>query len=137
MNQNLELLLNISLLNTTITKKMDRSLSVHGIAFSEFMVMYQISIAPNKAIRRIDLAQEVGMSASGITRLLNPMEKIKLIEKEVNPRDARVSFVKLSDAGVELLNNAMKSVTQSSDEILKEFNTKEINLILRLAKNLK
>ena len=137
MNKNLELLLNISLLNTTIIKKMDRSLSVHGIAFSEFMVMYQISLTPHKTIRRIDLAQEVGMSASGITRLLNPMEKIKLIEKEVNPRDARVSFVKLSDAGIELLNNAMKSVAQSSDEMLKEFNTKDIDVLLRLAKNLK
>ena len=137
MNKNLELLLNISLLNTTIIKKMDRHLSVHGIAFSEFMVMYQISLAPQQTIRRIDLAEEVGMSASGITRLLNPMEKIKLIEKEVNPRDARVSFVKLSDVGVELLNNAMKSVTQSSDEMLKEFDTKDIDLLLHLAKKLK
>lgn len=137
MNKNLELLLNISLLNTTIIKKMDRHLSVHGIAFSEFMVMYQISLAPQQTIRRIDLAEEVGMSASGITRLLNPMEKIKLIEKEVNPRDARVSFVKLSDAGIELLNNAMKSITQSSDEMLKEFDTKDIDLLLHLAKKLK
>ena len=137
MNKNLELLLNISLLNTTIIKKMDRHLSVHGIAFSEFMVMYQISLAPQQTIRRIDLAEEVGMSASGITRLLNPMEKIKLIEKEVNPRDARVSFVKLSDAGIELLNNAMKSITQSLDEMLKEFDAKDIDLLLRLAKKLK
>ncbi len=88
---------------TKALKKIDRHLSVHGIAFSEFMVMYHISLAPQQTIRRIDLAQEVGMSASGITRLLNPMEKIKLIEKEVNPRDARVSFVRLSNAGVELL----------------------------------
>lgn len=137
MDKNLELLLNISLLNTTIIKKMDRSLSVHGIAFSEFMVMYQISLSPHKTIRRIDLAQEVGMSASGITRLLNPMEKIKLIEKEVSPRDARVSFVKLSSVGIELLNNAINSVTQISADILKEFNTKDIDLLLSLAKKLK
>ncbi len=77
------------------------------------------------------------MSASGITRLLNPMEKNKLIEKEVNPRDARVSFVKLSSAGIELLNNAIKSVAQSSDEMLKEFNTKDIDLLLQLSKNIK
>jgi DNA-binding MarR family transcriptional regulator len=137
MNRNLELLLNISLLNTSIIKKMDRGLSVHGIAFSEFVVMYQISISPNRTIRRIDLAEEVGMSASGITRLLNPMEKIKLIEKEVSPRDARVSFVKLSHVGVELLNNAIKSVIQVSDEMLKEFDTKDIDLLLSLAKKLK
>lgn len=137
MNKNLELLLNISLLNATIVKKMDRSLSVHGISFSEFLVMYQISLAPHKTIRRIDLADGVGMSASGITRLLNPMEKIKLIEKEVNPRDARVSSVKLSHVGIEILNNAMTSVTEISDEMLKEFNTKDIDLLVRFAKNIK
>ncbi len=137
MNKNFDLLLNLSLLQTNIVKKMDRTLSLHGIAFSEFIVMYQISLAPNKTVRRIDLADKVGMSASGITRLLNPMEKLKLVEKEVNPRDARVSSVKLSNTGLELFNNAMISVIEVSDELLSSLNTKDVELLLRLVKNIK
>ena len=136
MNNNLEIILNLSLVHSTIVKKMDRSLSVHGIAFSEFVVMYQLSLVPNKTIRRIDLANSVGMSASGITRLLNPMEKLKIVEKEKNPRDARVSFVKLSDVGIELFNNAMKSVMYTADDLLSDFNKKDIDLLLKLVKNI-
>lgn len=50
-------------------------------------------------MRRIDLADSVGLSPSAVTRLLAPMEKPGLVEKEANPRDARVSLVKLSTAG--------------------------------------
>ena len=35
------------------------------------------------------------------------MEKLHIIEKETHPRDARVSFVKLSDAGSVLLQEAL------------------------------
>lgn len=133
MEKSLEVVLSFSLLHGVIVKKMDRALSIHGIAFSEFMVMYQISKAPQQTMRRVDLAEAVGMSASGVTRLLNPMQKIKLIEKEVNPRDARVSFVKLSMAGVELLNNAMASVTQSADEMFKRCSTKDVEALLHVA----
>ncbi|MDZ7871614.1 MAG: MarR family transcriptional regulator [Rheinheimera sp.] len=48
--------------------------------------------------RRSDLVELVGLSPSGITRLLLPLEKIGRVEKERNPRDARVSLVILSEA---------------------------------------
>lgn len=49
----------------------------------------------------------------------------------------RVSSVKLYHVGVKILNNAIKRVVEISDEMLKEFNTKDIDLLLRFAKNIK
>lgn len=132
MSQNIELLLSISSMQNNILKTLDRHLSVHGISFSEFLVMYRLSLVSNRTVRRIDLAESVGMSASGITRLLNPMEKLKLVEKEQNPRDARVSFVKLSDIGFELLNDAIKSVQHATDSLFKSLDTNDIELFLKL-----
>jgi len=137
MNQNLDLILSLSLLHTKIMKILDRKLSVHGLAFSEFLVMHQLSLVQNRTLRRIDLAENVGMSASGITRLLNPMEKLKIVEKEQNPRDARVSFVKLSDVGFELFNDAMSSVIQASDSLLEPLDADSIELFLNLTKKIK
>jgi len=137
MNKNLDLILNLSLMQSNLVKKMDSSLSVHGISFSEFIVMYQISLSPNNTVRRVDLAQSVGMSASGITRMLNPMERLKLIEKEPNPRDARVSLVKLTDIGDELLDDATKSVIYLLDEIFEALKTKDIEMFLHLIKSIK
>ena len=126
MSKNIELLLSLTSMHTSVFKNIDRHLSVHGISFSEFFVMYQLSLVSNRTVRRIDLAESVGMSASGITRLLNPMEKLKLVEKEQNPRDARVSFVKLSDVGFELLNDAIKSVQIASDGLFKSLDINDI-----------
>ncbi len=137
MTTNVELLLNLSALHRNVFKNIDRHLSVHGISFSEFLVMYELSLATNRTVRRVDLAESVGMSASGITRLLNPMEKMKIVEKEQSARDARVSFVKLSDAGSTLLKDAMKSVEQAAKGIFDPLDDDEVTLLLRLAGKLK
>lgn len=137
MTTNVELLLNLSALHRNVFKNIDRHLSVHGISFSEFLVMYELSLATNRTVRRVDLAESVGMSASGITRLLNPMEKLKIVEKEQSARDARVSFVKLSDAGSVLLDDAIKSVEQAAESIFKPLDANEVALFLKLAGKLK
>lgn len=105
----MQLIISLNVLQTQMLKKVDQQLSVHGISFTEFTVMHHLNNAPNYSMRRIDLADSVGLTASGVTRLLLPMEKINLVEKEVNPRDARVSLVKLSDAGIALFQDALAS----------------------------
>lgn len=132
MNQKFEFILGLSSTYSKIFKMMDRCLSVHGISFSEYLVMYELSKMTNQSMRRIDLAENTGMSASGITRLLNPMEKLNIVEKEQNARDARVSLVKLTDAGFELFTNATQSVFQSTDIFLEALGEKDIELFLNI-----
>ncbi|WP_321392087.1 MarR family transcriptional regulator [uncultured Desulfuromusa sp.] len=121
------LLISLALLQAKHLKKIDTQLSLHGISFSEFLVMHYLNHAPNKTMRRIDLAENVCLSASGVTRLLNPMEKIKLVQKETNPRDARVSLVKLSEAGEQVYDDAVVSFEQSADSILNPLNEDQIS----------
>lgn len=105
----LDLVLQSALLWSAMVKKADQQLSVHGISFSEFCILHRLYKAPQQRLSRIELANAVGLSASGITRLLQPMEKIQLVEKEQNARDARVSLVKLSDAGMQIYLDANQS----------------------------
>lgn len=130
----MELVMALSSLQSQLQKKIDQSLSAHGISFTEFMVMYQLHGAPNQTMRRIDLAESVGLSASGVTRLLSPMEKIKLVQKEANPRDARVSLVKLSSAGEQVFQDAMVSFQESAGSLLQSLNVKQIDKFLELSK---
>ena len=92
----LELLFSLSGTVGKLTKKADRALGVHGISLSEFMVLHHLNYAQNHIMTRTELADAVNLTASGITRLLTPMEKIHLVEKEKNSRDARVSLAKNS-----------------------------------------
>lgn len=110
--------LNYSLVYSKILKKLDFQLNMHGISFSEFMILYQLDKANEKKMRRIDLAEKIGLSASGITRLVTPMEKTGLVQKEANKRDARVSLVKLTTSGQRILEESALSLNMASQEIL-------------------
>ena len=108
-NSAVDLVLQSALLWSGMIKKADGQLSVHGISFSEYCILHRLSQAPQQRLSRIELAGAVGLSASGVTRLLQPLEKMLLVEKELNARDARVSLVKLSDSGQQIYRDALQT----------------------------
>ncbi|MFM2479934.1 MarR family winged helix-turn-helix transcriptional regulator [Celerinatantimonas sp. YJH-8] len=104
-----ELVIHLIGLHSKMQKRMSRALSVHGLGVSEYLVLHQLYTAPTQTLRRSDLAELVGLSPSGVTRLINPMEKMGLVQKEENLRDARVSLVTLSAAGKQIYEEAQVS----------------------------
>ncbi|MFT7131224.1 MAG: DNA-binding MarR family transcriptional regulator [Gammaproteobacteria bacterium] len=130
------LLLKLNSLHTQILKKVDQQLGVHGISFTEFLVMSHLQSAANETMRRIDLAESIGLSASGVTRLLMPMEKIGLVKKEVNPRDARVSLVKLTKGGKKAFVNAALSVAHAAGELSNPLSAKQLTEFTKLTDTL-
>lgn len=132
----ISLLLKLTALHTLILKKVDQQLGVHGISFTEFLVMYHLQSAANETMRRIDLAESIGLSASGVTRLLMPMEKIGLVKKQANPRDARVSLVKLTKGGRKTFANAAVSVGHAAGELSNPLSAKQLTEFTRLTDTL-
>lgn len=128
----MELLITLITLNSRISKSINGRLSVHGISFTEFMLMHQLNQAPDKTMRRIDLAESIGLTASGVTRLLAPMEKIRLVQKQRNPRDARASLVKLSKPGEKILADSMTTYKHGSEELLGSLTEKQTETLLTL-----
>jgi DNA-binding MarR family transcriptional regulator len=122
-----------ALLASKLSKKVDNQLSVHGISFTEYMIMHCIAGAPLKTMRRIELAEHVGLSASGVTRLLAPMEKTKIVEKELNPRDARQSLVKLSKTGQKLYKEARVSFEHCANSLLGNLSEKQQQKLVELS----
>ena len=61
----MELVMTLSSLQSHLLKKIDRRLNAHGISFTELLVMYHLDIVPNKTMRRIDLAENVGLRSAG------------------------------------------------------------------------
>jgi DNA-binding MarR family transcriptional regulator len=131
-----ELLLKLANLHTKFLKRLSGPLSAHGISFTEYQVLLQLREAPEGKLRRIDLAEQVGLSASGITRVLNPMQKIGLVNKEENARDARVSLVTLSSAGKKIFREASTSFEQTAEELFKGISSKEVAALTGLARAL-
>lgn len=111
-------LLKLANVQTKLLKKQDQWLAAHGISFKEFTIMFQLHQSPTRNMRRVDLAEAVGLSASGVTRLLNPMQKIGLVEKEDSARDARVSLVRLTEAGEALFQDAQGSFNERAEAFM-------------------
>jgi len=136
-DKSMQLLLDLVAAQTRLQKKVDHQLFLHGISFSEFMVMRCLSLAPEQSLRRIDLAEQVGLTASGITRLIAPMEKNNLVAKEANARDARVSLVKLTEAGAEILNDASASFKLASQAVFEHLTQADLNSVSQVINRLK
>jgi DNA-binding MarR family transcriptional regulator len=90
------------------------------------MVLHCLCAAPNQAMRRVDLAEAVGLTASGVTRLLLPLEKLHIVGKESNPRDARVSLIKLTSAGKNLYKDAFTTFQFCVDDLTQKLNDKQV-----------
>lgn len=116
--QEAQLVLSLINLNSKVHRKLGGALSVHGLGVTEYLVLVELKNAPNQVMRRIDLAKGVGLTASGVTRLLNPMEKVGLVEKTASERDARVSLVALSNAGKRMLEDVEPAVNDAAQSLL-------------------
>jgi len=135
-NMQAEYLFLHALLHAKVSKRMDQMMSLHGISFTEFTIMHQLNQALGSTMRRIDLAESVGLTASGITRLLAPMEKIGLVEKESNPRDARVSLVKLSQSGQTFYEEASETLGHGAEAFLEPLTDKQVEKMMKYTQRL-
>ena len=130
------LVIDLMKLQGKIHKRVGSELSVHGLGLSDYFVLNQLYIAPSQKMRRIELAERVGLTPSGITRLLNPLEKIGLVEKESNPRDARVSLVTLSVTGKQIYEDARVAFSEASRVLFESLTAAQLSKFSELLKAL-
>jgi len=81
----------------------------HGLTINDFEVLLHLSWAPEQAMRRVDLATSVLLTPSGITRLLDGLERSGFVTREACATDRRVVYAKLTPAGDEKLQAARKT----------------------------
>jgi DNA-binding MarR family transcriptional regulator len=104
--------------HAAITREMSAQLQrEHGLTLHDYEVLLHLSRAEGAMMRRVDLAQSVLLTASGITRLLEGLERVGLVEKATCQSDARVSYAKLTDAGWDKLRSAARTHRRGVDEL--------------------
>jgi DNA-binding MarR family transcriptional regulator len=84
-----------------------------------------LSQAEEQAMRRVDLAQGLGLSPSGVTRLLDGLERDGLVTKGSCSSDARVTYAVLTDDGADRLEQASCSHSSSVRALFEERYTAE------------
>jgi DNA-binding MarR family transcriptional regulator len=116
--------INLGKAQTILNHRFDRGLG--GLGFSEFLILLHLTQADDQKMRRVDLAEKIGMTASGVTRLLLPMEKVHLIKSGPTEKDARVRYVLLAPAGKQKFSEAVERLEVLAEEIIPSTKTKEV-----------
>lgn len=80
--------------------------SIKGISLAEYRLLRALGESVNSQASRVALADAVGLTASGVTRALVPLEKLGFVETVRDERDARKALASLTEAGVELVSDA-------------------------------
>ena len=89
----------------------------HGLTLNDYEVLLHLSHAEGAMLRRVDLAERVLLTASGITRLLEGLERAGFVRKETCASDARVSYAQLTDEGMSKLRAAAVTHLRGIDEL--------------------
>jgi DNA-binding MarR family transcriptional regulator len=90
--------------HAALTKALDAQLeAAHGVPLTSYEVLMYLADAEGQRMRMCDLATSVIISRSGLTRLVDRLEREGLIERVSCSTDARGAFAKLTSAGREQL----------------------------------
>lgn len=83
-----------------------RLLEAHSLTISDYEALLVLDAAEESSMRRVDLAGRLLLSPSGITRMLDGLERLGLVAKAVCSKDARVSYAVITPAGRKALSKA-------------------------------
>ena len=90
----------------------------HGLSMNAYEALLQLFRAPDRRMRRVDLANSLLLTAGGVTRLLDGLERDGFVARDECASDRRVSYAVLTSAGRTKLREATRSHTRQIRELL-------------------
>jgi DNA-binding MarR family transcriptional regulator len=106
------------LIETTggLSTKLAAQLAEHGLAPAEFEVLLRIARTPGQAMRMSDLAAQTLLTTSGITRVVDRLERDGLVERRACPTDRRGAFAAITDVGIARLDQVLPEHLEMIDK---------------------
>ena len=122
---------------TTVRRFNAQLVADHGLTINDFEVLLHLSQAEGRQLRRVDLAERVVLTPSGITRLLEGLERCGYVERASCASDARVTYAQLTDEGHAKLREASRSHVAEIREYMRgRFSDEELEALGRLLERL-
>ena len=115
-------------IHAALVRELDAELeAAHDLPLSSYDVLIYLQSAPDKRLRMAELADSVLLSRSGVTRLVDRLEREGLIVRDTCTSDGRGCFAVLTDAGEEMLARARPThLAGVRERFLKHFDDDEL-----------
>jgi DNA-binding MarR family transcriptional regulator len=116
----LDTVLDLARARTLVLRHVDVPLGHHhGVGLSDLALLLELRDAPGQKMRRAELAQRLGVTPSGIARQVAPLERIGLVGRESNARDARLALVTLTESGRRVADEAAATAEEAATSALR------------------
>jgi DNA-binding MarR family transcriptional regulator len=103
--------------HSRLTRRLEADLiTEHALPLASYDVLLTLLEAPNRRLRMTELADRVLLSRSGMTRLVDRLEREGLVMREACANDARGMFTVLTEQGYQRLRKATRSHLRGIDE---------------------
>ena len=84
---------------TGINARLSAQLAEHKLGMVDFEVLVRLARSKGGELRMTDLAAQTGLSTSGVTRVVDRLERDGLAKRRACPTDRRGAFTVITDAG--------------------------------------
>jgi MarR family transcriptional regulator, 2-MHQ and catechol-resistance regulon repressor len=92
---------------TGLTNRLAAQLEEHRLSPVESEVLMRLARSPGSRLRMTDLAGQTSLSTSGVTRVVDRMERTGLVRREACPNDRRSSHAVITAAGKQRLEEVL------------------------------
>jgi DNA-binding MarR family transcriptional regulator len=120
--------------HSAVTRALNAQLVAdHGLTINDYEALLHLARAEDRRMRRVDLAERLILTASGVTRLLDGLEEAGYVDRASCASDRRVTYAVLTESGLAKLREASKSHVADIREIFEtRFNAEELDQLVAL-----
>src|SRR6478672_10367454 len=105
----------------TLTRELSaRLLTDHGLSITDYQCLLVLAHSEDGAMRRVDLAEQLLLTPSGVTRLLDGLERDGWVTKGSCSTDLRVTYAVLTEEGRDHLEAAGRSHVAQVRELIED-----------------
>ena len=130
------LMKSLEIINQLSTAKVTKALRPLNLSYSQFSLLNHFSNDPEQEFTVSQLANSMQMNQPGITKIVNKLTEMGLIEIRKDLQDARKKWLKINTTGQEKLSLAQSIVMNDISDCFSGWEVNELEDMLKHAQRL-
>ena len=96
-------------------------------------LLVRLDLAPGRALRAVELCDQLLLSASHVSRMLDRAEEASLVQRRPDPDDRRANQVVLTEEGLEVVSAFAPDLQATLDRVFRQnFDPGELDMLVDL-----
>ena len=131
-----EALLNLSVAANYIRGELERVLAPHGVTSAQYNVLRILRGVHPDGHPRGEIALRMLDRAPDVTRLIDRLEEKGLVSRDRNSSDRRHSITRISDAGLDLLEEIHPTIRDNFKKLRKRMSDEDCEALSRICEQI-